>query len=167
MEFETIEQLVEQRRGYKYLWKDNTSPHQDFKYVFRKGKVFKTDNLDTNKDNSCGSGWDLATLDWILRNSNHLLYQKIVEFSIPEEAQIIVPFDGDGKFRTDMMRYEKQHKVEDLFPKLKKIKEQLKKYKPTNPIQATKLPQTKKIKKLLAQVGNQAWNQVGNQVGSQ
>ena len=90
MKFETLEELVEQRKGYKYLNKDYTSPYQGFQYNKRK-RIFKTDDLDEDPNEDCGAGFNLATLDWILGDSNQLLNQIIIEYSIPPEAKIIVP----------------------------------------------------------------------------
>jgi len=165
---ETLQELVEQRRGYKYLREDRTSPYQNHKYDLRK-KIYKT---WLNKDLSllCAEGWNLATLGWILQDTN-ILDKIIVEFSIPPEATIIVPLSSNGKFRTDIICCKKIHKPENLFPKLKNIKKNLKKYKPINPVVAETLPSKKKIlnilKKIKAQVGVQVWAQVGDQVWAQ
>ena len=115
MDFETVEELVKQRKGYKYLNKDRTSPYQEYKYVFRKDKVFRCDNLDTDRENSCGSGWNLATLKWILDDTN-IFNKIIVEFSIPNDANIIIPNGSNGKFRTDIIKYEYMWKPIELFP---------------------------------------------------
>ena len=172
MEHKTVQELAEQRRGYKYLNQDRTSPYQNFKYVFRKGKVFKCDDLDEKIENECGAGWNLATLDWILNDTN-ILDKIIVEFSIPKEAKIIIPKGSNGKFRTNLIRYERQSKAVDIFPEVKTTLNNLKTYKPTNPITAKKLPPKKKLLSILkkvkvrAQVGVRVWDQVRAQVRAQ
>ena len=177
LNFETLEELVQQRKGYKFLRKDRTSPYQKYKYVFRKRKVFKLPIEQLNKDinTECGVGWNLATLPWILANDSNVLNSLVIEFSIPEQAEIIVPTNSNGKFRTDIIRYEKIHKPGELFPQLLKVQTRLKQYKPINPITATKMPHRGKIKAILSkvrdqvrdQVGAQVWDQVGDQVGDQ
>ena len=174
---ETIEQLVAERRGYKYLKADGSSPYKGFIYDLKDKKNLTT-NLDTDVNKDCGEGWNLATLQWILNDTN-IMDKIIVEFSIPEKARIIVPLNSNGKFRTDIIRLKKVHKIDGLFPALKDIQKRLKKYKPTNPITAEKMPSKNKIKKIMAQVwdqvraqvraqvGDQVWDQVRAQVGDQ
>ena len=163
--YESVEELAKQRKGYKYLNKDRTSPYQYYKYDFRK-KTFKTGNLDTDTSSECGAGWSLATLDWILNDTN-VIDKIIVEFSIPEEAKIIIPKNSSGKFRTDIIKYEKVHSLKNIFPEVYDLLNRCKKYKPINPITATQLPPEKDVKKILKKVRNQVRNQVRDQVGNQ
>jgi len=165
MIFETLDELVKARKGYKYLNKDRTSPYQGYKYVFRKRKIFKS-QLDKNVSEDCGEGWNLATLGWIFENTN-VLDKIIVEFSIPDNAEIIVPSGTSGKFRTNIIRYEKIHRVENLLPMLKDILRRLKFYKPINPITATILPPKRKIKSILKKVRAQIGAQVRAQIRAQ
>ena len=178
---ETLQELVDQRRGYKYLKSDGTSPYKGFVYDLKNKKQIKT-NLDGNVNADCGEGWNLATLQWILNNTN-IMDKIIVEFSIPKKAQIIVPINSNGKFRTDIIKLKKVHAVGKLFPKIKEITDKLKTYKPINPITAEEMPPKTKIKKIMdqvraqvgaqvraqvrAQVGAQVWDQVGDQVRAQ
>ena len=99
-------------------------------------------------------------MKWIVNNCLKL-DGVIVECKIPSEAKIIVPKNSDGKFRTDIIQFDKISKVEDLFPMLKNLSSRLKKYKPVNPIIAEKMPPKNKIKNILDQVWSQVWNQVG------
>ena len=154
---ETLQELVNQRRGYKYLNKDRTSPYQNFKYDLRK-KIFKAD-LNTDKKSDCGEGINLATLKWIL-NDTSILDKVIVEFSIPPEAQIIVPTNSIGKFRTDIVHRKKIHSPMDLFPEIKGLLKRLQKYKPINPITATKMPDKKRLLAILKRVRDQVRAQV-------
>ena len=182
---ETLQELVDQRRGYKYLKSDGTSPYKGFVYDLKNKKQIKT-NLDGNVNADCGEGWNLATLQWILNDTN-IMDKIIVEFSIPKKAQIIVPINSNGKFRTDIIKLKKVHAVGKLFPKIKEITDKLKTYKPINPITAEEMPPKTKIKKIMdqvraqvraqvwaqvwaqvrAQVWDQVWAQVGAQVGAQ
>jgi len=175
---ETLEELVAQRKGYKYLSKDGVSPYQGFTYDLKSRKQITANTLNTDILSDCGAGWNLATLRWIADNCMKL-DGIIVECEIPKKAKIIVPVKSDGKFRTDIIKIKKIHSIESLFPALKGINERLKKYKPTNPITAEEMPPKSKIKKIMAQVRAQVgaqvrdqvwaqvWYQVGDQVGAQ
>ena len=162
---ETLQELVDQRRGYKYLKADGTSPYKGFVYDLENRKQLKT-KLDPDANKDCGEGWNLATLQWIL-NDTKIMDKIIVEFSIPKKAQICVPINSNGKFRTDIIKLKKVHPVGVLFPAIKDIIERLKTYKPINPITAEEMPPKGKIKKIMAQVGAQFRDQVGAQVGAQ
>ena len=162
---ETLQELVAQRRGYKYLDKNGISPYQNYAYDLKSRRIMVTE-VDTDPSNSCGPGWNLATLKWIADNCLKL-DGGIVEFAIPKTAQIIVPHDSDGKFRTDKIKIVKVHPVEASFPLLKDINGRLKNYKPINPITAETMPPANKIKKIRAQVWAQVGDQVGAQVGDQ
>ena len=174
---ETLQELIDQRRGYKYLKADGASPYKGFVYDLKNKKQIKT-NLDGNVNADCGEGWNLATLQWILNDTN-IMDKIIVEFSIPKKAQIIVPINSNGKFRTDIIKLKKVHAVGKLFPKIKEITDKLKTYKPINPITAEEMPPKTKIKKIMdqvraqvraqvgAQVRAQVWDQVGDQVRDQ
>jgi hypothetical protein len=165
VQFETLEELIAKRKGYKYLNKDGTSPHQGYKYNLRK-KKFVCDSLDEDTSRDCAAGWNLATLQWI-SNDKQIMDKIIVEFSIPPEAKIIVPKNSSGKFRTDIIIKERVWKPKDLFPVISKVLNRLKKYKPINPITATEMPDVKKIKKVWDQVRDQVWDQVREQVRDQ
>jgi len=170
---ETVQELITQHKGYKYLNSNGISPYQNYAYDLKSRRIMMTE-LDTDPSHDCGSGWNLATLKWI--SDNCLKFDGIiVECSIPKTAQIILPDNSNGKFRTDKIKIKKLYTIESLFPFLKDIKTRLKDYKPTNPIMAETMPEPNKIKKIMAQVGaqvgdqvrDQVWAQVGDQVGAQ
>jgi hypothetical protein len=166
---ETLEELVAARKGYKYLNADGTSPYQKYEYDLKSRRQMET-SLNECPEQSCGEGWNLATLDWISRECLKL-DGVIVECEIPKKAKIVVPKQSDGKFRTNIIKIKKVHKIETLFPALKDIKESLRNYQPINPITAEEMPPKKMIKKVGAQVGAQVraqvWAQVRDQVGAQ
>ena len=166
MEFETLEELVKQRKGYKCLSKDGRSPYQEFSYDLSNKKEMINLDLDENINNDCGPGWNLATLKWIADECLKL-DGIILECSIPKRGKIIVPKNSNGKFRTDIIKIKKVHKVPDLFPHIKDFEARLKVYKAINPITATKIPPIDEIKKIMAQVRAQVWDQVRAQVGAQ
>jgi hypothetical protein len=163
--FETVEQLVKKRKGYKYLLHDGTSPYQHFVYDLSIGKRYTTE-LDTDESADCGKGWNLATLEWILSDTR-ILDKIIVEFSIPNEAKIVIPKGSCGKFRTNDVVIKQVWNPTELFPEIKVVTDRLKDYIPTNPITATKCPSKKKILQVRAQVRDQVWAQVRDQVWAQ
>jgi hypothetical protein len=148
---ETLEQLVAERRGYKYLSKTGVSPYQNYQYDLKSKKQMKAGELDHDVNNECGFGWNLATVKWIADNCMKA-DGVLVECSIPPKATIIVPKNSDGKFRTDIIKIKKIYSVEDLFPTLKDLNKRLKSYTPVNPITATTMPDTNKIKKIMDSV---------------
>ena len=163
---ETLEQLIKERRGYKFLNKDGTSPYKKYQYTLQNKKPITTPILNTNENESCGAGWNLATLKWIFDNCLGL-GGIIVEFTIPQEAQIIVPHNSDGKFRTDIVQIKKIYKIESVFPFLKNIKKRLDSYAFINPINAEIMPPENKIRELMAQLRAQLRDQVWDQVWAQ
>ena len=166
---ETLQELVEQRRGYKYLTKEGKSPYREYQYDIKSRKVMVT-TLNTNLKDDCGEGWNLATLKWISDNCLKL-EGVIVECSIPKDAQIIVPTNSDGKFRTDKIKIKKVHSIEPLFPILKGLSKRLSDYKLVNPITAEVMPDADKIKKIYASVGasvrTSVWDSVRDSVWDQ
>jgi|GEM_PF-6674763 hypothetical protein len=163
---ETLEELVKKRKGYKYLKKDRYSPYQNYKYNLKNKKEMVCLDLNTDVSEDCGAGWNLATLKWIANNCLKL-DGMILECTIPDEAKIDVPKNSDGKFRTNIIKIKKVHKIHELFPILKDFETRFKKYKTINPITAVKMPPVEKIKDILNQVGNKVWDQVRDQVGNQ
>jgi hypothetical protein len=149
---ETLEQLVADRRGYKYLSKTGVSPYQSYQYDLKSKKQMKSGGLDHDINNACGEGWNLATLKWIADNCMKI-DGVIAECSIPPKAVIVVPKESGGKFRTDIIKIKRVHDIECLFPALKDINKRLKAYKPINPIIATTMPDVVEIKKIMASVG--------------
>jgi len=170
---ETLEELVKQRRGYKFLDQDGRSPWQGFIYDLTNRKQMVTD-LNEDVTNTCSCGWNLATIGWI---KNHCLRIDgvIVECTIPKKARIIVPEESTGKFRTDIIKIKKVTPVTDFFPMLKDINKRLSNYNPENPIIAETMPPEEEVKGTMAQVGArvgarvgaQVWDQVWDQVGDQ
>jgi hypothetical protein len=148
--YESVEQLISERRGYKYLNINNISPYQFYYYDLVPGKLFETE-IDTNIRQNCGKGWNLATLDWILNNQN-IFTGKIVEFIIPEEALIIVSNNNEGKFRTNKIIYKEEINLKEKFNFIFEIKSKLDKYVFINPIQAEEMPDIDKVKSILLKV---------------
>ena len=83
--------------AYKYLNKDLTSPYQNFKYEI--GKEYISKNTNNDETILCGSGINIASLQWCLQNTNYDLINRIyveVEF---DPRDLIIPYNSDGKFR--------------------------------------------------------------------
>ena len=161
----TLQELVAQRRGYKYLDKDGVSPYKHYKYDLKSRKDLFAD-LDTDVKKDCGAGWNLATVEWIADNCLKL-DGVIAEFTIPTKAKIIVPKNSNGKFRTDIIRVRKVTPVESFFPFLKNLNSRLKEYRPKNPITGEIMPPIDKIKATMDQIRDQVGDQVGDQVWDQ
>ena len=114
---EAVQELIAQRKGYKYLNKGNISPYQNYIYDLKDRRI-RTTELDIDLSHDCGQGWNLANLQWIADNCLKL-DGIILECSIPKSARIILPNNSDGKFRTDKIQIKKIHNIESLFPLLK------------------------------------------------
>ncbi|MFA5385413.1 MAG: hypothetical protein WC364_12295, partial [Eubacteriales bacterium] len=170
MGYESLEELVEQRKGYKFLSVDGVSPYKNYQYNLKCKRHLRAGNLNEDPHEDCGAGWNLATIKWIADNCLKL-NGVIVECEIPKKAKIIIPINSHGKFRTDIIKFKKIHRIETLFPLLKDINDRLKNHKPINPITAETMPDTGKLKKIMdqvsAQVWDQVWDQVRDQVGAQ
>jgi len=152
IKFETVEELVQQRRGYKYLRPNLTSPYQGHQYSFASQQIMVANALNENPHDECGAGWNLATIPWILNHCN-IFNHIIVEFTIPKPAKIIIPENSSGKFRTDKIKYKKTIHIEDKIPALKDFQKRIKNYNPVNPIVADEMPDKKEIKKIMDSVG--------------
>jgi hypothetical protein len=83
---------------YKYLTPDMKSPYYNTKYVIGKSYTSRFSCDDITR--SCGSGINVATLQWCLRDTNNdrdgFVY---VECEVSPPESLIVPFSTDGKFR--------------------------------------------------------------------
>jgi len=83
--------------AYKYLNKDMISPYQNFKYEI--GKEYISKDVNNNETILCGSGINIATLQWCLQDTNYDLKNKIyvqIEF---DPKDLIIPYNSNGKFR--------------------------------------------------------------------
>ena len=87
-------------RAYKYLNGD-ISPYQNCKYEV--GKTYECNELNTDETMLCGSGINVATLEWCLKDTNNNLEKTYIECEF-EAGNIIVPINTDGKFRVDKIR---------------------------------------------------------------
>ena len=82
---------------YKYLSKDLVSPYQHFKYEIN--KIYKSIDVNNDKREACGSGINVATLDWCLNNVNFNIKTNIIVRCECKGNDLIIPYTSDGKFR--------------------------------------------------------------------
>jgi len=83
-------------RAYKLVNKDGEGPYQGgIKYEI--DKTYKVTNADIDEFTQCGSGINLATLDWCMREWKKGYRILIAEFTAKKIAAI--PVNTDGKFR--------------------------------------------------------------------
>ena len=82
---------------YKYLSKNLVSPYQHFKYEIN--KIYKSIDVNNDKREACGSGINVATLDWCLSNVNFNIKTNIIVRCECKGNDLIIPYTSDGKFR--------------------------------------------------------------------
>ena len=81
-------------RFWKYL-ENGESPYQRFCYLLDTEYVF--DDIDLDETNLCGTGGNVATLVWCLKDSSTANEFMEVEFTVADIGAI--PYATDGKFR--------------------------------------------------------------------
>jgi uncharacterized protein YjbI with pentapeptide repeats len=84
-------------RAYKLVTASGDSPIYDKKLNYKVGDKYEVKNPNIDVDQDCGSGINVATLDWCLRNWREGYRVLIVEFTAADIAAI--PTANDGKFR--------------------------------------------------------------------
>ena len=84
-------------RAYKLVTASGDSPIHDKKLNYKVGDKYEVKNPNIDVDQDCGSGINVATLDWCLRNWREGYRVLIVEFTAADIAAI--PTANDGKFR--------------------------------------------------------------------
>ena len=58
--------------------------------------------INTNLSNKCGSGINVATLDWVLKETNEQIWKCLIKFEWA--CSIFVPYDTDGKIRCSKLQ---------------------------------------------------------------
>jgi len=92
-------------RAFKLLTKDWESSIQRFSYKDKIGKWIECDNYDSDERKLCGKGFNVATLEWCLKNKfclppDHI----IVEVEFYAKDIVAIPYATNGKFRVKRMR---------------------------------------------------------------
>ena len=89
--------------AFKFLKYDMTAPYYNTKYKINETYTVEYYN-DCEHDN-CGSGINVATLEWCLRNTNSdLNHYKYVEVEFDASDIVAIPYHSDGKFRVKKMK---------------------------------------------------------------
>ena len=99
-------------RAYKLVTADGQGPFNGG-IAYEKGKAYEVDDADTNPENDCARGINLATLPWCIANWQPGHRILVAEFSARDIAAI--PF-GDGKFRVHRCKIVGEKNLEKLRP---------------------------------------------------
>ena len=79
---------------WKYLTNGKT-PYQNATYEI--GKVYTFSNCNSNENDDCGEGGNIATLIWCLKDSSKADEFLQIEFQVKDI--VAIPYTTDGKFR--------------------------------------------------------------------
>ena len=83
-------------RAYKLVTANGSGPwYQAITYEI--GESYSVEDCDTNEQNQCGTGINLATLDWCMKEWKNGWRILIAEFDADDIA--CIPIGSDGKFR--------------------------------------------------------------------
>jgi len=80
--------------------------------IYEIGKTYEVKDADTNEQNECGKGINLATLNWCLREYKKGYKILMAEFTKEEIAAI--PIGSDGKFRVSKCKIVGEKNLEEL-----------------------------------------------------
>jgi len=83
--------------AFKYLDKGMISPYQNHEYKI--GETYETDKYDTDERVLCGEGYNVATLEWCLRDTDCDLDRIYIEVEFMASDIVTIPYNSDGKFR--------------------------------------------------------------------
>jgi len=83
-------------RYWKYLINGN-SPYQNTRYEV--GETYAEKDFDTDEQNQCGAGLNVATLMWCLRDSLFEDNIELIEVEFNASDIVAIPYFTDGKFR--------------------------------------------------------------------
>jgi hypothetical protein len=84
-------------RAYKLVDADGQSPINDTRILYEIGKTYEEPKANTDVNERCGAGLNIATLPWCLQNWQSGWRIFVVEFTAADIAAI--PTATDGKFR--------------------------------------------------------------------
>jgi len=98
-------------RAYKLVDQNGYGPwHKVIQY--EKGGSYEVQDADTNENNQCGAGVNLATLDWVLREYVEGYRILIAEFTRKDIA--CIPISSDGKFRVHRCKIVGEKNIDEL-----------------------------------------------------
>ncbi len=101
-------------RAYKLVTADGVGPFQGG-ITYKVGRRYAVKDANTDPNEHCGSGINVATLDWCLANWRSGYRILIVEFKAKDIA--CIPTSTDGKFRLHRCRVVATKKITALVPK--------------------------------------------------
>ena len=84
---------------WKYL-RNGSSPYQNMKYEI--GKKYKFKNYNSNENNQCGKGGNVATLMWCLKDD--LNANEFIEIEFKVKDIVAIPYMTDGEFRVKRLK---------------------------------------------------------------
>jgi len=82
--------------AYKLVTKENIGPFNGG-IVYEIGKEYEEKDFDTDENNQCGQGINLATLDWCIQEWKEGYKILLAEFK--KKDIVCIPIGSDGKFR--------------------------------------------------------------------
>ena len=107
-------------RAFKFLDGDK-SPFQEDKITYKVGKTYslKKDKCNFDEYELCGSGLNIATLDWCLRETECDLGKTYIEVEFTAKDIVAIPYNSDGKFRVKKLKVIKKLTKKELEKYLK------------------------------------------------
>jgi len=88
-------------RAFKYL-NGNKSPYEHIEYKI--GKTYICKDFDDDERKLCSKGYNVATLDWCLRDTNYDLSKTYIIVEFEAKDIVAIPYNSDGKFRVKKMK---------------------------------------------------------------
>ena len=88
-------------RAFKHL-NGNKSPYENFEYKI--GKTYICKDYDSDERKLCSKGYNVATLDWCLKDTNYNLSKTYIIVEFEAKDIIAIPYNSDGKFRVKKMK---------------------------------------------------------------
>jgi len=88
-------------KAWKYLLNNSTSPFYEYRY--KVGKTYTEKIYSTDEKLDCSMGFNVATLQWCLKNNEHKT-GKFIEVEFSAKDIIAVPFATDGEFRVKKLK---------------------------------------------------------------
>jgi len=109
-------------RAFKFLDGDKSPfQFQEDKITYKVGKTYslKKDKCNFDEYELCGSGLNIATLDWCLRETECDLGKTYIEVEFTAKDIVAIPYNSDGKFRVKKLKVIKKLTKKELEKYLK------------------------------------------------
>ena len=98
-------------RAFKYL-DGLKSPYWNIEYKI--GETYETEDYSDDERVLCAKGFNVATLDWCLRDTNSDLSKTYIEVEFDAKDIVAIPYNTDGKFRLKKMTVIRKIPKEEL-----------------------------------------------------